>query len=451
MKIYYYILFILLFISCVIGDDFDTPKVSCTDTINVSKTVQEIFITATSTVTKYTDDDYIEAYVTSSDQGGNFFKTISMQTLDGSMGLSVPIDQTDLYTRYNPGRKAYIKLKNSYIEIDNDALEIGELFIGNFLNESVGRIAYPAFEDTVLKSCVEVDENLLVNSIAINEVSDAYLNTLVEFTDVQFDDTALGSNFYDIHKDDFGATNHLIEDVTGAKLIFRTSSFANFAQTEVPNGNGTIRGVLTKFDGEYQLLARTINDIQLNNERLDIVIILKNNLFFTELADPNNNAGARYIEIYNGDDEAINLNGWTIKRYTNANISVSSTIDLSGSTIELGQAFVIAANATEFETVFGFAPDLSTGSNSPADSNGDDNLELVDSEGNIVDVFGVIGEDGTSTNHEFEDGRALRNTSVVKGNFTYTFSEWQIWNDSGDAGTTNAPQDAPETFTPGVR
>jgi hypothetical protein len=437
--------------SCVTGDDFDNPKVICTDTINVSKTVQEIFNNASPTVTKYTADDYIEAYVTSSDQGGNLFKTISMQTLDGSLGLSVPIDQTDLYTIYNPGRKVYIKLKNSYIEIDNDALEIGDLFVGNFLNESVGRIANPAFQEVVLKSCEVVDENSLVNSIAINDVSDTFLNTLVEFTDVQFTEEALGSNFYDVNKDDFNATNHFIEDATGAKLAIRTSSFANFAQTEVSNGNGIIRGVLTKFDGEYQLLARSINDIQLNNERLNIVIILKNNLFFTELADPNNNAAARFIEIYNGDDEAINLNGWSIRRYTNANATISSTIDLSGSTINIGQAFVIAVNAAEFETVFGFAPDLSTGSNSPADSNGDDNLELVDSEGNVVDVFGVIGEDGTGTNHEFEDGRALRNAFVVQGNTTYTFSEWQIWNDTGDAGTTNVPQDAPGIFTPGVR
>lgn len=451
MKIYFYILIVLLSFSCVTGDEFDEPKVTCTDTINVSKTVQEIFNIATTTVTKYLDDDYIEAYVTSSDQGGNFFKTFSMQTLDGSLGLSVPIDQTDLYTIYNPGRKVYIKLKNSFIEIDNDALEIGDLFIGNFLNESVGRIANPAFEEVVLKSCEVIDENSLVNSITINDVSDIYLNTLVEFTDVQFTEEALGSNYYDSNKDDFGATNYLIEDSKGANLIFRTSSFANFAHTEVPNGNGSIRGVLTKFNGEYQLLARTINDIQLNNDRINIVILLKNNLFFTELADPNNNAAARFIEIYNGDDEAINLNGWTIRRYTNANTSVSSTINLSGKTINMGQAFVIAANAVEFEIVFGFAPDLSAGNNSPADSNGDDNLELVDSEGNVVDIFGLIGEDGTGTNHEFEDGRALRNTSVVQGNTTYTFNEWLIWNDNGDAGTVNLPQDAPGEFTPGVR
>jgi len=31
--------------------------------------------------------DYIEAYVTSSDEGGNFYKSISMMSLDGLKGI----------------------------------------------------------------------------------------------------------------------------------------------------------------------------------------------------------------------------------------------------------------------------------------------------------------------------------------------------------------------------
>jgi hypothetical protein len=449
MNIYRAIFIVFISLSCVTGNDFETPKEVCNDTLRADKTLHEIFDTATTTVTIYRDDDYIEAYITSSDQGGNFFKLITMQNLEGSLGISVPIDQTDLYTIYNPGRKVYVKLKNSFIEIDNDAVKIGELFIGNFLNESVGRISYPGFEEVVLKSCEEVDENSIVRTISIDEITDANLNTLVEFNNVQFAEDALGSNFYDVDKDDFNATNHFIEDLSGNVLIFRTSAFADFAKQDVPNNSGTIRGVLTKFNGAYQLFARTFNDINLTEERFEVEF--KNNIFFSELADPNNNANGRFIEIYNGDDDTINLNGWTIRRYTNDNTTVSSSIDLSGSTILQGQAFVIAVNASEFEAVFGFAPDLVAGSNSPADSNGDDNLELVDSEGNVVDVFGVIGEDGTGTNHEFEDGRALRIPSISHGNITYTFSEWQIWNDSGAAGTTNLPQDAPGTFTPKAR
>ena len=64
-------------------------------------------------------------------------------------------------------------------------------------------------------------------------------------------------------------------------------------------------------------------------------------------------------------------------------------------------------------------------------------------------MFGVLGEDGSGTNHEFEDGRAERKATVTTGNTTYTFSEWNIWNDTGAAGTTNDPRDAPDDFDPG--
>ncbi|MEM6892508.1 MAG: lamin tail domain-containing protein, partial [Bacteroidota bacterium] len=86
--------------------------------------------------------------------------------------------------------------------------------------------------------------------------------------------------------------------------------------------------------------------------------------------------------------------------------------------------------------------------NSPADSNGDDNLELVDPFGKVIDVFGIIGEDGSGTNHEFEDGRALRKPEVVKGNSIYTFEEWMLYNDTGESGTTKEPKVAPQDFTP---
>ena len=52
---------------------------------------------------------------------------------------------------------------------------------------------------------------------------------------------------------------------------------------------------------------------------------------------------------------------------------------------------------------------------------------------------------------EFEDGRAVRKPEIVQANATYTFGEWTIFNDTGVAGTTNQPQNAPEDFTPGVR
>ena len=112
---------------------------------------------------------------------------------------------------------------------------------------------------------------------------------------------------------------------------------------------------------------------------------------------------------------------------------------------------VISPNATEFEIVYGFRADISVGTNTPADSNGDDNLQLIDPFKNVIDTFGRIGEDGSGTDHEFEDGRAVRLPEVLTANPNFNAAEWQIFNDTGDSGTINQPQIAPSDFSPGIR
>lgn len=105
----------------------------------------------------------------------------------------------------------------------------------------------------------------------------------------------------------------------------------------------------------------------------------------------------------------------------------------------------------EFEKVYGFVPDQDGKGKGSVDSNGDDQIVLEASDGTSVDIFGVIGEDGSGTNHEFEDGRANRKITIIKGNTSYSFSEWDIWNDTGGEGTVNQPQNAPDDFSPGKR
>ena len=137
----------------------------------------------------------------------------------------------------------------------------------------------------------------------------------------------------------------------------------------------------------------------------------------------------------------MNLEGWELRRYTNSNSDYSSVIDLSGIIIESQSSIVIAADEVDFESVYGFLADMEGGSGSAAGSNGDDNMVLVDLAGTKVDVFGIPGEDGSDTSHDFENGKAFRRLSVRKGNSVYDPAEWII----------TTPQTAPFDFNPGSR
>ncbi len=181
-----------------------------------------------------------------------------------------------------------------------------------------------------------------------------------------------------------------------------------------------------------------------------LILELNAQVFITELADPNNNANVRYIELYNAGSSAVDFtenSGWRIDKYTNASATVSQTLSLTG-TIPAGGFYIIATGTDDgdFLNVYGVSADQFDGAdNNVAGSNGDDNLELYDGNNTLIDQFGVPGEDGTGTAHEFEDGRAERVATVTQGNATWDVQEWNIDNDSGGGDGT---QDAPADFDP---
>jgi hypothetical protein len=248
-------------------------------------------------------------------------------------------------------------------------------------------------------------------------------------------------------------TLRLLVDCDDNEIEIRNSGYSDFQANLVPEGSGSITGLLINENNDFYIQIRDLDDISFTNERCEDVIdeFTSQSIFFTELADPDNNAKARFIEIYNASDALLSLNGWQIVRYTNASLEVSSSLDLSAYNIAGKSALVVAANTEEFLNIYGFSPDVRGGSNSPADSNGDDNLQLIDPFGTVIDVFGIVGVDGSGTNHEFEDGRAFRKLEVNNGNSSYTITEWVVYNDTGGTGTINEPQIAPEDYTPKAR
>jgi hypothetical protein len=178
-------------------------------------------------------------------------------------------------------------------------------------------------------------------------------------------------------------------------------------------------------------------------------------VIITELADPNGATAARFVEIYNVSDSDVDLTGWELRRWTNANADPQGTgVDLSSiGTLSSGSFALIAANATEFETVYGIPADINAGTGGAADSNGDDQIAIFDDTDQTIDIFGVPGEDGSGTCHEFEDGRAERVSSVSASSATWNESEWNVWADSTVSGCTshtNSPRTAPADYDPGA-
>lgn len=260
-------------VGCVNSDNYSAPDLTgeCND-LTATKTIQDVATVATTTAQQWNSstDSIIEAFVTSSDEGGNFYKSISMISIDGTKGFSMPVDAYNLYTKYEPGRKVFINLNKRYYANNTQtaSLEVGSLYNGT----QVGRVSGVEYENTITRSCTKVDENTIVNNLTVLAAkNNANINKLIELNNVQFTDASLGKKYFDPSLNNLGgATNHEVTDEFGNKIIVRISEFATFASNSIPSLSGKIRGVLTKYGSDFQFMIRTINDVNFTNPRLTI-------------------------------------------------------------------------------------------------------------------------------------------------------------------------------------
>lgn len=296
-----------LFTACVNGDDYDAPQNTLvTSELTVTKTVAQIVGAATTSPVQYTADDVIEAYVTSSDEAGNFYKTISFQSSlndQTPIGFSVPVNFTTMFGKgFVPGRKVYIRLKGLYIARVFDAVQIGFPFEG-----SIGRIPENEWQNHLFPSATKVDEDQLVRSLPFSAVfNNANQNTLVEINGVQFADGSLNRTFYDVDSGG-GSTNHAIISTSGGGTqVLRISSFTPFAGNMIPSGSGKIRGVLNKFSTTFQFMIRYQDDVMLTGQRVDP-------------NPPIGGSNIQYLQTLNENFESypVSTNGTAFPKYIN--------------------------------------------------------------------------------------------------------------------------------------
>lgn len=281
MKLKYSLLTTVVFsflCSCV-NDTYLTPQFDCTDpNLTKTKEVSEVYSLAISPTTPisstipetpiYADDDILEAYVISSDEGGNFYKSMYLQPTDGSQGFNLSVDDTNLYTQnFQPGKKLFLKLKG--LAFANPATLARGLIFGATPTDEYPVDRLYNYKNHLIPSCDVISEDQIVKYLTLNEVlNDRYLNTLVEIEDVQFkNDCSLYSS------PNFDTSLKITNGVQS--LDMRTSRYANFAPYTVPSGRGSIRGILCKYNNGYQLVIRTSRDVKLNQPRIETVLLNK--------------------------------------------------------------------------------------------------------------------------------------------------------------------------------
>jgi len=203
---------------------------------------------------------YIKATVIADDKSGTFFKSLVVE--DATGGISLALDAEHMYESFPIGAEILVSIS------------------GLTLNRAAGlpSIGDGIDEDNRLE---RVDENkvlgIIINTGNMNPVVPVpltldkfyqdeinYLNRLIEFSDIEFPLSEVGVAFAAVE-----TRNITISDCDDDFILFRSSSFADFANQPIPNGSGKFVGITGKFLDDAQIFLRELGDLNIDLDRCD--------------------------------------------------------------------------------------------------------------------------------------------------------------------------------------
>ena len=125
----------------------------------------------------------------------------------------------------------------------------------------------------------------------------------------------------------------------------------------------------------------------------------------------------KIVELYVINDVA-DASSYSLNRYSNGGTSASSFFTFPASALTAGSFYTVTQDDPSHVAFFGSSADALASIN----INGDDAVELANN-GVAVDVFGLIGQDGTGTCWDHLDGWAYRNNSSSPTT-TFNCADW---------------------------
>ena len=251
--VWFLLLGLLVFASsCVKDDNFDAPAsvipsftLASGDTLI---TIQQLKATHLAGSLDTIRNNYvIRGIVTGNDEFGNIYKTLYIQ--DTTAGIVLSINYTNLYNEYKQGQVLYVKCKGMVLADYGGTPQLGAVYQGG-AGQLPGIYMSDHFFNDGRPGAVPAPK-----VIDASGLTPANLSMLVRFDSCSFVDagqTYVANNL---------TTDRSLTIKGGATVIVRTSNYAAFKNAIMPSGKGTVIGMLSVYNGTYQLAIRNINDV----------------------------------------------------------------------------------------------------------------------------------------------------------------------------------------------
>ena len=289
------ILLLLVCISCIQDQDYQIPEITITEpNINVNSSLSKVKTALqqefnANNNTKYTfpinenSPTFIEVFVVSTDATGNFYKKLIVQDAveNPTSGIEILINKSDLSTLFSIGQKVFIKLDGLTVSYDDGQSDINptNVIIGKYVLGYLDSASLVNIPSTIIKNHFfrsSIIASIVPTKINISTITEAHMNTLVSFENMQFEKAELGKTFAGEANDEFDGFRYLLDCETEQTIRLQTSTFSSFKSTIIPEYKGTIDVVLSKdYTSEFLVtIINTPSNINFNStDRCDPVFL----------------------------------------------------------------------------------------------------------------------------------------------------------------------------------
>lgn len=233
----------------------------------------------------------IHGRVISSDASGNIYKSLVIQDETGAVAFSV--NQSSMYIDYRLGQEVVVNATGLWFGMYNNYLQFGMLGEYNGMPQ-ITFMAYDVFNAHVQKNGLPNQDFKYVNYgkpqpadypycltfssfSEIPTAGDPFVNVmsqLVEFSNVSFVDAGPDLSAEPDAEGKYppmtfapyqDSADRYIKDASGQTLNVRCSGYSSFYNEPLPEGIGTVRGILSRYGDSWQLLLRGMDDVMFDN------------------------------------------------------------------------------------------------------------------------------------------------------------------------------------------
>ena len=249
----------LVSVSSCVKQKFDAPPVGGQDpnvTVNFSlDSLQKRFSGQPYLIT---DKLIVQAVVVADDKSGSFYKQLILQ--DSTAGITLLMDASYLYTAYPIGRRLFINLQGLYLVYYKG---VPELAAGVNPDGTYAGLPSALFDQFVMKG--SFPHYVTPKVLNIYQLNNKNIDELIELDNVEFALGFDGQPFADGYNKISKSTT--IEDCNSSTIVAYNSGYADFANTNTPNGNGTIVCIYSVYNGTPQLQFREVTDLNMTGAR----------------------------------------------------------------------------------------------------------------------------------------------------------------------------------------